>query len=161
MYSNTRFLNSVILSIAISLPVTAVADNASCLQAMTCNPLTIPQVTKKPTASKKDDLTNLATLIRNLNLTQDQDISIYQIVQKQTPEVNQNMKNLEQAQSLLRNMALNKQYDETVARILTQTIADSTANLAILQAQREFELFSMLSPEQAQYYNQLMAKSSN
>jgi Spy/CpxP family protein refolding chaperone len=128
---------------------------------MTCNPLTIPQATKKLSVTKKEDLNNLATLMRNLNLTQDQDISIYQIVQKQAPEVSQNMKNLEQAQSLLRNMAANKQYDETVARMLTQTIADSTANLAILQAQREFELFTMLNPAQVKHYNELMAQLSN
>jgi hypothetical protein len=71
------------------------------------------------------------------------------------------MKNLEQAQSLLRNMAVNKQYDATVAGMLTQTIADSTANLAILQAQREFELFTMLNPDQVKHYNELMAQLSN
>jgi Spy/CpxP family protein refolding chaperone len=160
MNSKTRFLNTVILSIAICLPVAAVADTATCQQGLTCNPLTQPQAIKK-TAAKKEDLNNLATLMRNLNLTQDQDISIYQVVQKQAPEVSQNMKNLEQAQSLLRNMAVNKQYDATVAGMLTQTIADSTANLAILQAQREFELFTMLNPDQVKHYNELMAQLSN
>ena len=71
------------------------------------------------------------------------------------------METLEKAQSMLRNMALNKQYDETVANMLAQTIADSTANLAVLQAEREYKLFTLLKPEQVDHYNALLAELSN
>lgn len=160
MYTQSRFFNTALLSIAISLPVAAFADTTTCNQAIACNPLT-QQQTVKQAPNKKEDLNNIVTLMRNLNLTPDQDVTIYQIIQKQAPEVSENMKSLEHAQLMLRNMAVNKQYDETFARMLVQTIADSTANLALLQAQREYELFTMLNPDQVQHYNELMTQTSN
>ena len=155
----THYLYTLILVASLGLPTQSFATPA-CNNAMTCNPLT-KQKSLSQTAIAKQDLNNMATLMRTLKLTHDQDIAIYQIVQKQAPEVKVNIDTLEKAQSMLRNMALNKQYDETVAKMLAQTIADSTANLAVLQAQREYELFAMLSPEQAVHYNQLMAEISN
>jgi Spy/CpxP family protein refolding chaperone len=154
-----HYLGLLILGSSLCLPLQSFSA-PRCDNAITCNPLTQQKELQKHHQAKQD-LNNMAALMHALNLTIDQDVEIYQIVKKQAPEVKANMETLEKAQSMLRNMALNKQYDETVAKMLAQTIADSTANLAVLQAQREYELFSMLSPEQADHYNQLIAELSN
>ncbi len=55
-------------------------------------------------------------------------------------------------------MALAKQYDEEMVKALAETIANSSANLAVLQAEREYQLLAMLTPEQAKLYEKLKRK---
>jgi Spy/CpxP family protein refolding chaperone len=139
----------------LTLPTIAVGQEANCNQPLTCNPIEA-QANPLPQKNKELDTYNLESIMTELNLTEEQNKIIYLIVLEQTPKVKHYIADLAQAQLLLRNMALSKQYDKTVAQMLSETIADSTANLAILQANREFELFSMLNQEQIAHYNQLI-----
>ena len=126
---------------------TSYAASAACDSPSNCN-------TVHAAAAPK--ISSLADLSMSLALNQDQNLAMYSLVQQQMPNVTESQKKLEAAQSLLRNMALNKQFDQTVADMLAETIAKNSANLALLQAQREYEILLMLTPEQAQKYAQLM-----
>jgi len=75
---------------------------------------------------------------------------------EQIPKISDSKKQLDEARTTLFSMAVSKQYDETLANKLAETIAKNSANLAILQAQREFEILSILTPEQALQYAQFM-----
>lgn len=159
MTKHNLHLNPLACLICLIVPIFAHADSHTCLNILTCNPLNILQSTPadniKNSKMEPIDINNVADLLRKLELTQEQNIAIYRIIQAQTPEVNRNRENLEVAQQMLRNMAVNKQFDPSITHRLAQTIADSVANLAVLQAEREYEVFTMLNDAQVHHYYQL------
>ncbi len=118
-----------------------------------CNPLNGCNEINQKTPAKT---TSIADLAAQLNLSQEQNLMLYKVVIEQIPQISDSKKQLEDARVSLMSMAINKQYDENAANILAETIAKNSANLAVLQAQREFEILSILTPEQAKKYTQLM-----
>ncbi|MDX1914981.1 MAG: Spy/CpxP family protein refolding chaperone [Methylophilus sp.] len=152
-------LSVILLGAALTLPGLSFAASFPCDQSQACLTQAPNRLEQKPAASLQRSK-GLTDLIQNLKLSEEQSMVLYHVVQKQMPEVSQTVRNLEQAQATLRNMAVNKQYDETVVNLLAQTIAENTANLAILQVQREYEVLSMLTPEQAKRYQQLAAQNA-
>lgn len=120
---------------------------------LSCNPLNGCNEAS-PTAQAKTN--SIEALAAKLNLSQEQNLMLYKVVIEQIPQISDSKKQLEEARNTLFSMAVSKQYDESTANKLAETIAKSSANLAILQAQREFEILSILTPEQAQQYAQFM-----
>jgi hypothetical protein len=53
---------------------------------------------------------------------------------------------------MLREMAIAKFYDATLADIAADRIANSTAALAVLQAEREYQVLALLTIEQASIF---------
>lgn len=84
--------------------------------------------------------------LNGISLTQLQKNAITQIIETQLPDIFSQIKLLEDAHALLRNMALSKQYDDGLATALTKTIAESSARLALMQAQREYQVYEILTP---------------
>jgi hypothetical protein len=100
----------------------------------------------------------VAFYMENLRLTLAQSVALAHVIEDQIPAVEVSMKNLEEAHAMLRNMALNKQYDQAAADVLVDAIAKNTAQLGLLQAQREYEVFTMLNPEQIQQYHAMVSQ---
>lgn len=86
--------------------------------------------------------------LQGLELTNEQRVVFTKILDKQMPVISSNIETIEYARSLLRDMALAKTYDETIANIAADSIANGTAKLAVLQAEREYQVLALLTPEQ-------------
>jgi len=86
--------------------------------------------------------------LQGVALTAEQRGVFSQILNKQMPVISSNIESIEYARSLLRDMALAKTYDETIANIAADSIANGTAKLAVLQAEREYQVLALLTPEQ-------------
>lgn len=48
----------------------------------------------------------------------------------------------------LREMAISKRFDGNLANALTKAIAENSADLALLQAEREYQVYALLTQEQ-------------
>ncbi|MDI1362150.1 hypothetical protein [Methylotenera sp.] len=86
--------------------------------------------------------------LQGVALTAEQRGVFSQILNKQMPVISSNIETIEYARGLLRDMALAKTYDETIANIAADSIANGTAKLAVLQAEREYQVLALLTPEQ-------------
>jgi Spy/CpxP family protein refolding chaperone len=102
-------------------------------------------------ANVEIDATNFQFL-HGVELTTEQRGMFVQVLQKQMPAINSNIAILENARSMLREMAIAKFYDATLADIAADRIANSTAALAMLQAEREYQVLALLSNEQANVF---------
>lgn len=101
---------------------------------------------------------SLTYYLENLELTPDQIVMLRKVQESQVPFIMLSKRNLEQAHAKLREMAMRNINNQALADQLAQVIANHTANLAVLQAQREYEIFSMLSDEQVARYENLVAQ---
>ena len=90
--------------------------------------------------------------LHGVELSTEQRSFFVQILEKQLPAINSNVSAIETARALLREMALAKHYDATLAEIAADRIAKSTAALAMLQAEREYKTFALLTVEQASVF---------
>ena len=86
--------------------------------------------------------------LQGVALTAEQRGVFSQILNNQMPVISSNIETIEYARGLLRDMALAKTYDETIANIAADSIANGTAKLAVLQAEREYQVLALLTPEQ-------------
>jgi len=103
------------------------------------------------TASVEIDASNFQFL-HGVELTAEQHGMFVQVLQKQMPAINSNIEKLEDARAMLREMAIAKFYDATLASIAADRIANSTAALAVLQAEREYQVLALLTIEQASIF---------
>jgi Spy/CpxP family protein refolding chaperone len=90
--------------------------------------------------------------LHGVELTAEQRGMFVQVLQKQMPAINANTEKLEDARAMLREMAIAKFYDATLADIAADRIANSTAVLAVLQAEREYQVLALLTIEQASIF---------
>jgi Spy/CpxP family protein refolding chaperone len=90
--------------------------------------------------------------LNGVDLTVEQRGMFVQVFQKQMPAINSNIAKLENARAMLREMAIAKFYDATLADIAADRIANSTAALAVLQAEREYQVLAVLTSEQASIF---------
>jgi len=90
--------------------------------------------------------------LHGVELTAEQRGMFVQVLQKQMPAINSNIEKLEDARAMLREMAIAKFYDATLADIAADRIANSTAVLAVLQAEREYQVLALLTIEQASIF---------
>jgi Spy/CpxP family protein refolding chaperone len=90
--------------------------------------------------------------LHGVELTAEQRGMFVQVLQKQMPAINSNIEKLEDARAMLREMAIAKFYDATLADIAANRIANSTAALAVLQAEREYQVLALLTIEQASIF---------
>jgi Spy/CpxP family protein refolding chaperone len=90
--------------------------------------------------------------LHGVELTAEQRGMFVQVLQKQMPAINSNIAKLENARAILRDMAIAKFYDATLADIAADRIANSTAALAVLQAEREYQVLAVLTIEQASVF---------
>lgn len=152
-----KLLASVLFSVA--LPGMAMAQSFPCVQGCDAavatkqvqvknNVQTLPQ---DPLLGKFYGVSSFlrGEDLKGISLTQTQKDAITQIIETQLPDIFNQIKSLEDAHALLRDMALSKQYDDGLATALTKTIAESSARLALMQAQREYQVYEILTPEQA------------
>lgn len=113
--------------------------------------------TKQPSINW-DTVNAMYPFLNSLTLTPAQRDTLSQMIDQQMSAIYSNISALENAKNLLREMALSKQYDETIAKVAAERIANSSASLAILQAEREYQLFSILTESQTRLYEDMKAK---
>ena len=159
-----RQLKSLLLALALGLPSLSISSLAAA-DTFPCNPSTTCATTLanvQPALIKQginwDKETDAFSFLGGLNLTNEQRNTLSGVLDNQFPKIYANLNDLNTARALLREMALSKHYDDAIARIATERIAKSTATLAILQAEREFKIFALLTPEQTKQYEALKAK---
>lgn len=105
----------------------------------------------------EDDMKRLA---QALQLNDAQRESIVGVIKAQIPIIEQNVHSLNLAHSMLMSMATNKNYDEFIADSAADQIAKSSATLGILQAEREFKIYSILTADQAKKFDSLQTTNS-
>jgi Spy/CpxP family protein refolding chaperone len=159
-----HFVQSLLVAFGLFVANISYAASPDCSPLTQCNQPNhtsnktnaLQNVAKTTTTPHQLPVDSVADLAESLALSQAQNLALYRVIKQQMPEVTQSIQNLQDAQAMLRNMAVNQQYDETIANMLAQTIANNSANLALLQAQREYEILAMLTPEQIEKYTQLI-----
>jgi Spy/CpxP family protein refolding chaperone len=136
------------------------AANQQCGLSQSCS--NQAQLSSQKFVQQKSSLGNTADTLgyylEKLELTPEQIVQLRKVQESQVPLILLSKRHLEQAHAKLRAMAMKNVYDQQLADQLAQTIASHTANLAVLQAQREYEIFSMLSEEQVARYETLEAQ---
>ncbi len=146
-------LTAVLFSVAsMSLSNSALADSfpfsatsSSPASAAKAAPTSLPQ---KLSVKNVDVDAFSFPFLQGVALTAEQRGVFSQILNKQMPVISSNIETIEYARGLLRDMALAKTYDETIANIAADSIANGTAKLAVLQAEREYQVLALLTPEQ-------------
>lgn len=120
---------------------------------------TVPDVGKAPPENavvihlqNEGDMKKLA---QALELNDAQREGIVKVIKAQIPIIEQNMHSLNLAHSMLMSMATNKSYDEFIANSAADQIAKSSATLGILQAEREFKIYSILTADQAKKFDSI------
>ena len=144
---------AVLISVAgMSLSNSALADSfpfsatsSSPTSAAKAAPTSLPQ---KLSVKNVDVDAFSFPFLQGVALTAEQRGVFSQILNKQMPVISSNIETIEYARGLLRDMALAKTYDETIANIAADSIANGTAKLAVLQAEREYQVLALLTPEQ-------------
>ena len=144
---------AVLISVAgMSLSNSALADSfpfsatsSSPTSAAKAAPTSLPQ---KLSVKNVDVDAFSFPFLQGVALTAEQRGAFSQILNKQMPVISSNIETIEYARGLLRDMALAKTYDETIANIAADSIANGTAKLAVLQAEREYQVLALLTPEQ-------------
>lgn len=155
-----------ILALALTLPSLAMAQAFPCNQAGACEQTPNLQVELQAEQQAHGGITGLAAdgnkqlFMRGIALTDEQRNAITQVIESQMPTIIAKSKSLESAHAMLREMAVNRQYNETLANALGQTIADNSAALALLQAEREYQVYAILTPEQARQFDQMKELST-
>lgn len=161
MRLNQFSLNVALLGALVLGSTSALAANQNCGLSQNCAAQTMAQPVQKTTQQKNKSAQQVDTLayyLENLELTPEQIVLLRKVQESQVPMILLSKRNLEAAHAKLREMAMKNAYDQTLADQLAQVIANHTANLAVLQAQREYELFSVLSDEQVARYETLAAQ---
>ncbi|ADI30246.1 Spy/CpxP family protein refolding chaperone [Methylotenera versatilis] len=144
---------AALMSVAsMSLSNSALADSfpfsatpSSTTSAVKAAPTSLPQ---KLSVKNVDVDAFSFPFLQGVALTAEQRGVFSQILNKQMPVISSNIETIEYARGLLRDMALAKTYDETIANIAADSIANGTAKLAVLQAEREYQVLALLTPEQ-------------
>lgn len=121
-------------------------------------PSTEKNVISKQPSINWDTVNAMYPFLNSLSLTPAQRDTLSKMIDQQMSSIYSNISALENAKNLLREMALSKQYDETIAKVAAERIANSSASLAILQAEREYQLFSMLTESQTRLYEDMKSK---
>ncbi len=98
-------------------------------------------------------------LSQALQLKDDQRQVIVNVIKEQIPIIEQNINSLHLAHNMLMSMATNKNYDEYIANTAADQIAKSSANLGVLEAEREFKIYSILSDDQLKKLNDLQTNN--
>lgn len=161
MRLNQFSLNVALLGALVLGSTSVLAANQNCGLSQNCAAQTMAQPVQKTTQQKNKSAQQLDTLayyLENLELTPEQMVLLRKVQESQVPMILLSKRNLDAAHAKLREMAMKNTYDQTLADQLAQVIANHTANLAVLQAQREYELFSVLSDEQVARYETLAAQ---
>ena len=143
-------LSALFAFASLSVPKLVLADSF---------PFSAAPVAEKPSASVtkpalvvKDVDTANFPFLQGLELTAEQKTAIKNILNKQMPVIATNVEVLESARAFLREMAVTKTYDEIMANVAADNIATSTAKLALLQAEREYQVLALLTPEQVSQF---------
>lgn len=162
------FVSSIFLSCAIVLlgllvsPQHALAGGFSFDQISSSGQVA-PDTAKAPSDNTVvihlQDEEDMKKLAQVLQLNDEQREEIVKVIKAQIPIIEQNVHSLSLAHSMLMSMATNKNYDEFIANSAADQIAKSSATLGILQAEREFKIYSILTVDQAKKFDSLQTTS--
>lgn len=88
------------------------------------------------------------TALRGLALTEAQSDRVFAILHAQAPLVREKARAARRAHEELRAMGASAQFDAAKARALADTLARAQADLALLRAEGEHQIFAVLTAEQ-------------
>ena len=152
MNVNSLFAAALVSVASMSLSNSALADSfpfSATPSASTSTAKAAPTSLPQKLSVKNVDVDAFSfPFLQGVALTAEQRGVFSQILNKQMPVISSNIETIEYARGLLRDMALAKTYDETIANIAADSIANGTAKLAVLQAEREYQVLALLTPEQ-------------
>lgn len=94
---------------------------------------------------------NLASLIEDLNLSDEQKAQVEAIVAKYEDDKNSLLENVRPARDELRDVIFAEAYNEAAVRQAAQQVSSIMEELAVLHAKMVAELRTVLSPEQIGY----------
>lgn len=88
--------------------------------------------------------------LRGLNLTEAQHDKIFEVMHAQAPLTREKAKAHQAAEEALRKLAAGPDYNEAKARGLADTLGKSVAEMALVRAKADRQIFDILTPEQRQ-----------
>ena len=94
-------------------------------------------------------------MLRQLNLTEAQQDQIFKIRHEQTPAFREQMKKVRAARQDLRKLAAAERFDEAAVRRAADAQAKAMSDLAVLHAQTQNRVRSVLTPEQRAQFDKL------
>jgi periplasmic protein CpxP/Spy len=97
----------------------------------------------------------MRSMIRQLNLTEAQQDQIFKIRHEQTPAFREQMKKVRAARQDLRKLAAAERFDEAAVRRAADAQAKAMSDLAVLHAQTQNRVRSVLTAEQRAQFDKL------
>jgi Spy/CpxP family protein refolding chaperone len=96
--------------------------------------------------------------LRGLDLTEAQRDRIFEIMHAQAPIARQKSREARTAREALRDLAMSTRYDEGRARALATEDARAGADLALMRARSEHQIFALLTPDQRNTVQEMKAR---
>ncbi len=145
-----KTLRGMVLAISFALSGPSSAQSFPCAIAgqLQCDAHTAPQPVQKPVGEEAMGLFLKGMNLGDIALTDEQRQQILSIIQSQSAEVVERIQTIQSAHAFLREMAISKRFDGNLANALTKAIAENSADLALLQAEREYQVYALLTQEQ-------------
>lgn len=92
----------------------------------------------------------LPPYLHDLNLSEAQQDKVFAVLHAQAPQMRELAKQLRKSHESLATMAIASEFDERAARAHAAAGAQARADMALLRARSEHELYAVLTPEQRQ-----------
>ena len=100
----------------------------------------------------------IRALLRGLKLSEVQRDKVFDVLHAQAPQLRANAKQRRAAVRELRMLTLNDNYDEVRAKALTDSLAQSIAQNAMIRSRSANEIYQVLTPEQRQLVQERLAR---
>lgn len=145
----TRYL--AVAALALAIPLTVVANSAGPREAGGgghCGAMDGRGPMGKRGGERGGEM--LPHYLRGLNLTEAQRDKVFEVMHAQAPLTREKAKAHQAAEEALRKLAAGPDYNEAKARGLADTLGKSVAEMALVRAKADRQIFDILTPEQRQ-----------
>lgn len=96
--------------------------------------------------------------LHGLNLSEAQRDKIFSLLHAQAPLMREQAKTAHKAQADLRALATSGEYDDAKAQALAESGARAMAEMAVLHARSDHQIYALLTPEQRKQAEEMKAK---
>lgn len=107
-----------------------------------------PMPPQPPAMDRPPGLPPGPPFLRGLDLTDAQQDKVFAVLHSQMPAARERMRDVQQARRQLDELTRSERFDDARARALADTIAHATADLDLLRARSEAQIWQVLTAEQ-------------
>jgi periplasmic protein CpxP/Spy len=88
--------------------------------------------------------------LRGINLSEAMRDRIFDIMHAQLPNLRARAREAQQSREALHRLSFSGSYDDAKAKLLSDTLARATAEMALVQSRADQQIYRLLTPEQRQ-----------